>query len=42
MQVPSTLGILAEGYETEKIPANISAKKNLLLRRNRPTPLSRI
>ena len=42
MQVPSTLGILAESYETEKIPANISAKKNLLLRRNRPTPLSRI
>lgn len=28
MQVPSTLGILAEGYETEKIPANISAKKS--------------
>jgi len=42
MQVLSTLGILAEGYETEKIPANISAEKNLLLRRNRPTPLSRI
>ena len=42
MQVPSTLGILAEGYETEKTPANISAKKNLLLRRNRPTPFTRI
>lgn len=42
MQVLSTLGILVEGYETEKNPANISTKKNLLLRRNCPTPLSRI
>ena len=39
MQVPSTLGILAEGYETEKIPANISAKKKPLTKKKSPNSL---
>ena len=30
MQLPSTLGILAEGHATEKIPANTSSGKRTL------------
>lgn len=39
MQVPSTLGILSEGYETEKIPANVSAEKKPLTRKKSPNSL---